>query len=488
MNAASAVILVVLIAAVALGLYGRRRTKRGDLASWTVGGRSYGVLLFWLLAAGETYSTATFLGASGGVYSLGDAALWTLGYGTLAYAFGYLYLPRLWQYAKDHDLVTQADYFAHRFGSRWFGALFGIVGVVFMIPYIEVQLLGFGQIVQVTSGGALPRDISMLIAFAVVALFVSLAGMNATAMVSILKDILMIIGIGIVGIYLPLHFFGSYTTVVDNVLGKYPDLFSLQGMNPQHSPLWMMSTLLVSSLAFFMFPHATAAIFSAKSAETVRRNMVFLPFYGILLALPVLVGMTALLVTPGLTGSDTNAALLDLSVKALPGWVAGVVGAAGALSAIVPVSLLVLMSATQLSKNVYQNAFRPDASERSVLSLSKIMVFAVMAVSLALALTAPTLLVNLLQVGQQGVSQFLPAIIMGLFWKRLNRVPMLIGMLVGVALVTWAVITMNPVVIGMNVGLVALIINVVITVGGSLIWRGTAPAVDARTAAVEAAA
>ncbi|MDL9980228.1 sodium:solute symporter family protein [Microbacterium sp. ASV49] len=435
------------------------------------------------VAAGETYSTATFLGASGGAYSLGDVALWTTGYGTIAYAFGYLYLPTLWTYARDHNLVTQADFFQHRFGSRWIGALFGIVGVAFMIPYIEVQLLGFGQIVQVTSGGALPRDVSMLLAFAVVAIFVSLAGMNATAMVAILKDILMILAIGIVGIYLPLHYFGSYITVVDKVLAKYPGLFALQGHTIQHTPLWMMSTLLVSGAAFFMFPHATAAIFSAKSAETVRRNMVFLPFYNILLFLPVLVGMTALLVTPGLTGSDTNAALLNLSVAALPPWVAGLVGAAGALSAMVPVSLLVLQSATQLSKNVYKAAFRPQTGERTVLSLSKWLVFAVMAVSLLLALTSPTLLVNLLQIGQAGVSQFLPAIVLGLFWKRLNRAAMLVGMLVGVAIVSWSVITTTPVVFGMNVGLVALAINVVITVGGSAIRPGHAPADDKKVGA-----
>jgi solute:Na+ symporter, SSS family len=473
-NAAALVILAVLVVAAGIGVHARRRTTHGDLASWSVGGRSYGTLLFWILAAGEIYSTATFLGASGGVYSLGDVALWTTGYGTLAMAMGYLYLPRLWSYAKRHDLVTQADFFAHRFRSRWIGGVFGVVGVAFMLPYIEVQLLGFGQIVEVTSGGALPRDVSMLLAFAVVAVFVYLAGLNATAMVAVLKDVLMIVGIGIVGIYLPLHYFGSYAAVVDGVLTQYPGLLALQGRTPQHTPLWMMTTLLVSSMAFFMFPHSTAAIFSAKSEETVRRNTIYLPFYNILLFLPVLVGLTALLVAPGLTGSATNAALLNLSVAALPGWVVGIVGAAGALSAIVPVSLLVLQSATQLSKNVYQGVLRPQADERSVLRLSKYLVIAVMAVSLGLALSAPTLLVNLLQIGQAGVSQFFPAIVLGLFWKRLDTASTLAGMLVGVGVVSWSVLTGTSVLLGCNVGLVALALNLVITVAGSFA-RSDAP-------------
>jgi SSS family solute:Na+ symporter len=308
----------------------------------------------------------------------------------------------------------------------------------------------------------------MLVAFAIVAVFVYLAGLNATAMIAVLKDVLMIVGIGIVGIYLPLHYFGSYSAVVDGVLQQYPGLLALQGHTAQHTPLWMMTTLLVSGMAFFMFPHSTAAIFSAKSAETVRRNTIYLPIYNVLLFLPVLVGLTALLVAPGLTGSATNAALLDLSVAALPGWLVGVVGGAGALSAIVPVSLLVLQSATQLSKNVYQGVLRPSADERTVLTTSKYLVLVVMAVSLTLALSSPTLLVNLLQVGQAGVSQFFPAIILGLFWKRFNGAATLVGMLVGVAIVSWSVLAGIPVLLGMNVGFVALIVNVVITVGGSL--------------------
>ncbi len=466
---ASAVIVVILAICAFIGVNARRRTVKGDLASWSIGGRSFGVLLFWVLAAGEIYSTATFLGASGGVYSLGDIALWTTGYGTVAFALAYLYLPRLWRYARDHGLVTQADYFTHRFGSRWIGAVFGIVGVVFMVPYIEVQLLGFGQIVSVTSGGALPADASMLVAFAVVAIFVYLAGIHSTAQISVVKDALMVIAIVIVGVWIPLHYFGSYATVVDQVIDRYPGLLALNGSSPRATPLWMMTTLVGSGLAFFMFPHSTAAIFSAKSEETVRRNTIYLPFYNILLFLPVLVGLTALLVIPGVTGSDTNGVLLALTVKTLPAWLVGVVGAAGALAAIVPVSLLVLQSATQLSKNVYKDAIRPEATQGQVLTVSRVMVIVVMAVSLVVALLAPAILVNLLQVGQTGVSQFVPAIILGLFWKKLDTTSMIAGAAVGLGIVTWSVLTGSLVLIGCNVGLVALVINLAIAVGGSLI-------------------
>ena len=466
---AVAIIVITLALAGLIGIMSRRRAVAGDLTSWSIGGRSFGSVLFWVLAAGEIYSTATFLGASGGAYSIGAAALWTTAYGTVAMCLGYLYLPRLWRYASNHGLMTQADYFAHRFGSRWIGAAFGVVGVAFMIPYIEIQLLGFGQIIEVTTKGALPRETSMLVAFAVVAVFVFLSGMHATALVSVLKDILMVAAIVIVGVWIPVHYFGSYAHVVDKVQAAHPGLLSLTGLTPQHTPLWMMTTLIGSGLAFFMFPHSTAAIFSAKSEQTVRRNMVFLPFYGVLLFLPVMVGLTALLAIPGIQGPASNGVLLDLTVQTLPSWLVGIVGAGGALAAIVPVSLLVLQSATQLSKNVFRDAFAPNASDGTVLRISRVMVLVVMGVSLGIALSAPTLLVNLLQIGQTGVTQFVPAVLLGLFWKRLNTTATLVGAAVGLGMVAWSVLSVTPIVLGLNIGFAALAVNVAITVVGSLV-------------------
>lgn len=48
-----------------VGFYARSHHKM-DLEQWTVGGRGFGVVLVWLLMAGEQYTTFTFLGASGG--------------------------------------------------------------------------------------------------------------------------------------------------------------------------------------------------------------------------------------------------------------------------------------------------------------------------------------------------------------------------------------------------------------------------------------
>lgn len=468
MNTPLIITAVIVAIAVALGFVSRGRGAM-NLENWTVGGRSFGGLLLWLLLAGEIYTTFTFLGAAGYAYGEGGPVFYILGYGALAYIVSFFVLPPLWSYAKRHGLVTQADYFAHRFGSRWLGALAAVVGVVFVVPYADQQLQGLGLIVQSVTRGRVTATESMIVAFGLVALFVFASGLRATAWTAVLKDTLLIVVVLIIGIGLPLKYFGSYSGLIHAVNQAHPGHLAVPGSSAGLGISWLISTLILTSLGFYMYPHAFMAMYSAKSGRTIRRNAIVLPFYQILLLLMFYVGFTALLVVPGLKGTATNSALLKLVAKAEPSWIVGLVGGAGALAAIVPASLIVLAAATLLSRNVYQGLIRPSATSDEVLRLSRFLVLVVMAIALWLAIASPAILVNLLLVAYDGVSQFFPAVALSLFWRRLSSVGAAAGIVVGVALALTLVLSHHDPLWGLNAGIVALAANVVVTVVVSLL-------------------
>ena len=81
----------VLISAV-VGVFGRGRGAM-NVERWSVGGRRFGVIIVWLLMAGEIYTTLTFLGASGWAYSRGAPAFYILAYGTIGYIISFFLLP-----------------------------------------------------------------------------------------------------------------------------------------------------------------------------------------------------------------------------------------------------------------------------------------------------------------------------------------------------------------------------------------------------------
>ena len=61
---ALSVIFGIVLISSAVGMYAGARRKM-NLEEWTVAGRGFGLVLVWLLMAGEVYTTFAFLGASG---------------------------------------------------------------------------------------------------------------------------------------------------------------------------------------------------------------------------------------------------------------------------------------------------------------------------------------------------------------------------------------------------------------------------------------
>ncbi|OGD24772.1 MAG: sodium:solute symporter [Candidatus Aminicenantes bacterium RBG_13_63_10] len=456
MNPALFIIFGTILFAALLGIFAGRRVPM-NLENWTVGGRRFGVLLIWLLMAGEIYTTFTFLGASGWAYSKGAPAFYILIYGTLAYTLSFFILPALWRVGKKHSLHTQPDFFIQRYGSRALGVFVALVGVASIIPYLELQLSGLGYIVNIASRGAISAPLAILISFVLTCAFVLTSGIRGAAWVAVVKDIMMLLAVAVVGIGVPLIYFGGVGKMFRAISLKFPGHLVFPGAAPHMDVVWVMSTCLLTGLGFYMWPHMFGAAFSAKSAETIKRNAIIMPFYQIPTLLVFLVGFTALLVIPGLAKPDTS--FMALADKTYPSWFVGFIGAAGAVTAMVPSAVLVLFAATLLAKNVYQTGFNPRASEDKVLRLSRITVVVIMFAALVLALYFPDELVNLLIFGYDGVSQFFPGVVLGLFWKRAHKLAVAVGLAAGVGTVVALIVTKNDPFFGLNAGFVGLAVN-----------------------------
>jgi SSS family solute:Na+ symporter len=468
MNSALIIIFATILFSSLVGIYAGRRLKM-NLENWTVGGRQFGVIIIWLLMAGEIYTTFTFLGASGWAYSKGAPTFYILIYGALAYTLSFFILPALWKVGKRHGLHTQPDFFINRYGSRSLGVLVALIGVFSIIPYLQLQLSGLGLIVEVASNRAVSSHLAIVISFILTCAFVYTSGIKGAAWVAIIKDVLMVLAVGIVGIGVPLIYFGSFGKMFRALIQQHPHHLVLPGATAHMSVGWVMSTVLLTGLGFYMWPHVFGSAFSAKSAKIIKRNAVIMPFYQIPILLVFMVGFTALLVIPGLENGDM--AFLELVNKTYPSWFMGFVGAAGAVTAMVPSAILVLFAATLLAKNVYQSGFRPQASEEKVMSLSRFMVLAVTTLALVFAIFLPNELVPLLIFGYDGVSQFFPGVVLGLFWKRVTKAGVFSGLLTGVAVVILLVLGGKDPFLGMNAGFVGLVVNSVITLGVSLMRK-----------------
>ena len=448
---AIAIFAVAMVGTLGLGI-AASRGRDTNVEEWSVGGRSFGVILTWVLLAGECYTSFSYLGAAGWAYGYGAPILYLVGYMATGYATVYLFAPMLWGYAKRHNLISVSDILAHRFQSKRFGIVVAAVATIALLPYIQLQIQGMGLVVSALSYGEIGLKTAFVIGFVVSAGFVLVSGLRGSAWVSVLKDALVILTIVFLAVYLPLKLFGSYGHLFERVRTEKPDWLTLPGHDsPGLGVLWFMSTCVLNGVTFTVFPSFVAGYLGSRSANTIRRNAIFLPLYSVLLLVPVMLGMAALFVVPNLETHDL--ALLTMVTQELPAWVVGIVGVAGALSAIVPMAVFMLCIGTLWGTRSVRTA-------RSVVVGSGLL-------ALAGALLLPDALVRLSVLSYEGIAQLVPPLVGGLLWRRMTVQGALAGLLVGEAIVVPLAMTSHDPFLGINAGLLGLVANVVVNVAVS---------------------
>ncbi|MFI0911869.1 sodium:solute symporter [Streptomyces abikoensis] len=472
---ASAIFGVFMLLTVALGLLAVRGHGRGGgLTEWSVGGRSLGTVFIWVLMAGEGYTSFSYLGAAGWGYNYGAPVLYVVAYLSCGYAIGYVVGPTLWAYARRHGLVSITDMVAHRYGRPWVGALVAVLATVCLLPYIQLQITGMGVVVSTISYGAISLNWAYFIAFAVTTTFVVVSGLRGSAWVSVLKDVLVIGTLGFLAVYVPLHYFGGYGPFLDRMVAEKPAWLTFSGHGGSGmGGGWFVTTSFLNSLTVVIFPTTVAGYLGARNADALRRNAILLPFYNVLLFVPMLLGMAAIFVVPGLTGAGSNLALFKLVVDSLPAWAVGVIGVAGALSSIVPMAVFMLVIGTMWGRSVLGAipwlAERPERQTAA----ARIVVVGAGALALLLTYTAPNTLVRLSLISYEGMAQLVPMILLGLMWRRLTLWGALSGLVVGATLVCALVFTKHDPVWGVNAGALALVANVLVALAVS--WWGPRP-------------
>ena len=232
---------------------------------------------------------------------------------------------------------------------------------------------------------------------------------------------------------------------------------------------WYVSTVLMTSLTFYMWPHYFAASFTARSGKILRRNAVLMPLYSITTPLMFFVGLSAVLVLPGLRDGDLS--LLTMVRNTFPAWFLGIVGGAGALTAMVAAAIQLLTGATLYAKNLFRPMLAPGMSDHKVAMIAKIMVLVLTLGALVLAVYSSLSLVSLMLLGFAGVAQLFPGVILGLFSRRVTTSGVFAGMATGICLAAFLMLTGRDPYHGLNAGFIALCCNFALTGVISLLTR-----------------
>src|SRR5437870_12081010 len=85
------------------------RWRSGDLNlldEWGLAGRRFGTVITWFLLGGDLYTAYTFIAVPALVFGKGAIGLFALPYTVIVYPIVFVFMPKLWQLARDRGYVT----------------------------------------------------------------------------------------------------------------------------------------------------------------------------------------------------------------------------------------------------------------------------------------------------------------------------------------------------------------------------------------------
>ncbi|MDY0393524.1 sodium:solute symporter [Virgibacillus halophilus] len=467
MNIALLIISLFLILSIVLGLMAKRG-KDMSMEQWAIGGRGFGGLFVFLLLAGETYSVFTLLGTSGLAFNNGAAAFYLLSFTALGTMTSYWILPPIWKYAKQHHIVSQSQFFSKKYNSKNLGVFVAIVGVVALIPYITILFKSMGLLVEATSYGAISSSAAVWIGMVSLLIYVMVSGIHGSAWTAVAKDILIFFVILFLGIYLPIHYHGSFSGLFHAVQEFKPQALVLPDKGLSVS--WFVSTVMISSFAYFMWPHNAPTIYASKNAKSFRFNAVVLPVYALMILFVYFVGFSAIVEIPGLKNGDL--ALLELSMKTFDPWFVGIIGATGLLATLVPGSMMLMSTATMITTNIIE-PLMTEISDKSKTYWAKSFVILISVVCAFLSMSDSNTLATLYLTSFSLITQMAPSLYLSLRKQNnINKYGSGIGMFIGVGIVIYVTFTdmtmaelfpaLPSEIQDLNIGIIALVANVVV--------------------------
>lgn len=457
-------IIIGIVGIGALGIAGRRRQT--ELSGWTVGKRDMPRWTTWFLQAGESLTTFSFLGLAGIAFGGGVAALFAVAYLTINCIVQYFVIPRQRALGANRGYLTMADFFQDRFKSKALGKTVAVVGAIFLIPYLQLQITGLGLIVQLATGSESARGYSMAVASVLVVVFVIWAGIRGLAKVAIFKDFAMLAALVIVlaGVVAGI---GGIPDIFAKVIDTAPSYLTIT--RPGFDATFWVTSVIVTSIGAGMntFPHLWPPVLAAKSGAVLRDNVKWLAVYQFLLLIPITAGIAATLVLDPKTKG--NQVLLSVAQHTLPEPLIAVIAIGGAAAAMVPAGAIAMGISSLVSNNLL-TVKNPKVRFR----LNHVVV----AVAVGLALTfglAKSDIGALLLLTYGGLTQMAPAVAIAIARKvRVGAIPVTLGIITGtlcVAIITFANIPTG----GIDSGLLSLLPNLVVMVVAEAIRRQRNP-------------
>ena len=424
--------------------------KMKNLGDYYLGGRKMNKWVVALSAQASDMSGWLLMGLPGAVYLSGFSEAWIgIGLGVGTYLNWKIVAQRLRKYSQAAgDSITIPDFISNRFHDKT-GASRMVAAVIILAFFLFYTASGFVAAAKLfTTMFGMPYHAALWIGAAVVVSYTLLGGYMAVCWTDFIQGSLMFAAIVIVPACTVAKA-GGFSATVDQLNAVNPYLQNLFTSASSGTAMGIVG--LVScfawGLGYFGMPHILVRFMSIDNpAEVKGSRRIAMAWVFISLGAAVVIGLVGHLFLaqhPGVALDDPEKIFMVMINTIFDGGVISKLFAGVLLSAIMAAIMStadsqLLVSASAFANDLYKKAVRKNASNRELVTVSRL---AVAAVAVAAAVMASNTESEFFKVVMKMVSfawggfgaAFGPLILLSLFWRRTNLAGAVAGMVVGAA-------------------------------------------------------
>jgi cation/acetate symporter len=430
-NPALNITIFALFVVATLAIVVRASRNNRTAADYYAAGRSFTGPQNGVAISGDYLSAASFLGIAGAIAVNGyDGFLYSIGF-LVAWLVALLLVAEL---LRNTGRFTLADVLSFRLKQRpvRMAAAISTLGVCFF--YMLAQMAGAGGLVALLLGinGKAGQGVVIAVVGLLMIVYVMVGGMKGTTWVQIVKAVLLVIGAGIMTLWV----LGKYSVNLSALLGAAVDKNTTAGeniLNPglQYglsgvTKLDFISLALALVLGTAGLPHVLARFYTVPSSKEARRSVVWaiwiigtLYLFTLVLGYgaAALVGPDAIKAAPGKANSAAPLLAYELGGELL----LGIISAIAFATILAVVAGLTIAASTSFAHDIYGQVIKKGTvSADGEVRVARITVLVIGLVAIVGGIFANGQNIAFLVALAFAVaaSANLPTILYSLFWKR----------------------------------------------------------------------
>ncbi len=439
MSAVSWLLVVVgtyMVLLLVIGAIGYTRTK-ATAEDYYLAGRGLGTIVLAGTLIATYASMWTFLGAVGGNYRIGLSfvsmmLLWNILWPLMYWFIG----TKVWLLGKKYGYITYSELINDYYDSKGLGIIASLIGILALLPYIAVQLMGGGIAVQTFTHGSVSFAAGVTVTFIFMVLVIAVAGSKSVVWTDTFQGIFfLVVLIGLA--WYAIHLGGGLDRVFEKVSQSHPKL-----LKPSKIGFGLWIGYIFTWGYAILLPHMFQRLMMAKNPKTLSKVTVLASILsGWVQTMPVfLIAMACLILIPGLKGKATDSLTIMFATKYLSSFMAAVVVGGAFAAGTSTLNSQLLTSSSLVLRDLIESPSGKRLSPEKETFYGRLIVLLLGAIVLIIALSRPGLIVPISTAGVAiCISGYMYPLLGVVMWPRANKFSAYASMITAgtVSILTW---------------------------------------------------